>query len=275
MRLSAGRQAYHHGNRLGWLGYGQKPRADIVGPKDGRAFRNIKVSEIPAWLNGRPKDIIYMYYSIRRYWVAWLFKYSRPGMKPLEAQTVGQYGYPGNFNLSGSGIAQAIFGTALLFQLFICKDENNHHRFKKYHDFPVTETLMAYLPFGYKAEDSGAGPIAIKSFATDFLFGAAIYQGLTAGTNAAPGIASKRAQSGFMLLGLIVAVIAYEKAKFQPKGASFISDSDRAQLASLLNCDSSEVDALVKKNSEMNSSLRYSMFTAFIVRVYDAVFGAF
>merc|ERR1712025_1421867 len=98
-----------------------------------------------------------------------------------------------------------------------CKDENNHHRFKKYHDFPVTETLMAYLPFGYKAEDSGAGPIAIKSFATDFLFGAAIYQGLTAGTNAAPGIASKRAQSGFMLLGLIVAVIAYEKAKFQPK----------------------------------------------------------
>ena len=46
MRLSAGRQAYHHGNRLGWLGYGQKPRADIVGPKDGRAFRNIKLSEV-------------------------------------------------------------------------------------------------------------------------------------------------------------------------------------------------------------------------------------
>ena len=62
--------------------------------------------KIPAWLNGRPKDIIYMYYSIRRYWIAWLYKYSRPGMKPLEAQTVGQYGYPGNFNLSGSGIAQ-------------------------------------------------------------------------------------------------------------------------------------------------------------------------
>ena len=50
-----------------------------------------------------------MYYSIRRYWIAWLYKYSRPGMKPLEAQTVGQYGYPGNFNLSGSGIAQVNF----------------------------------------------------------------------------------------------------------------------------------------------------------------------
>jgi len=271
--LSAGRQAYHHGNRLGWLGYGQKPRADIVGPKDGRAFRNIKLSEIPAWLNGRPKDIIYMYYSIRRYWIAWLYKYSRPGMKPLEAQTVGQYGYPGNFNLSGSGIAQAIFGTALLFQLVICKDENNHHRFKKYHDYPITETLMAYLPFSYKAEDSGAGPIALKSVATDFLFGAAIYQGITASQNVAPGMQAKRAQSGFALLALIGAVLFYNKVTFKGKGADFVSDADRAELATLLNCDASEVDALVKKNDQMNNSLRYSIFTNFIVRVYDATVG--
>ena len=60
-----------------------------------------------------------MYYSIRRYWIAWLYKYSRPGMKPLEAQTVGQYGYPGNFNLSGSGIAQVNFCLLYLKKYFL------------------------------------------------------------------------------------------------------------------------------------------------------------
>ena len=79
--------------------------------------------------------------------------------------------------------------------------------------------------------------------------------------------------SGMVLLGLIGAVLFYNKVTFKGKGAEFVSDSDRAQLATLLNCDASEVDSLVKKNDEMNNSLRYSIFTNFIVRVYDATVG--
>ena len=79
--------------------------------------------------------------------------------------------------------------------------------------------------------------------------------------------------SGFALLALIGAVLFYNKVTFKGKGADFVSDADRAQLATLLNCDASEVDALVKKNDQMNNSLRYSIFTNFIVRVYDATVG--
>jgi len=273
MRLSLGRNAYHHGNRLGWVGYGQKARAGIIGPSDARAFRNIKLSEIPGWLNGRPKDIIYMYYSVRRYWIAWLFKYSRPGMKPLEAHKVGQYGYPGNFNLSGSGLAQAIIATVLAFQLVICKKENDHHAFKKYHDYPVSETLMSLLPFNYKSEDVG-GTVALKAFAIDALIAAGIVNMATAGKNApSAAMASRRSQAGIQGLAIIALLLAYNKLSFSSKSIALVDENDKAQLATLLNCDVSEVDQLVKKNEEMKNPLRYSMFTNVFMRLYDAVLG--
>lgn len=80
-----------------------------------------------------------MYYSIRRYWIAWLYKYSRPGMKPLEAQTVGQYGYPGNFNLSGSGIAQVNFCFPYLKKIFFDKFTINFYlgHFRNGSSFPA------------------------------------------------------------------------------------------------------------------------------------------
>jgi hypothetical protein len=34
-------------------------------------------------------------------------------MQPIQGQKVGQYGYPGNFNLSGSGIAMVRFSKTL------------------------------------------------------------------------------------------------------------------------------------------------------------------
>ena len=53
---------------------------------------------------GRPLDPIYAMFAAKRYAVAWLYKYSRPGMLPLGGHRVGAYGFPGNFALSGSGI---------------------------------------------------------------------------------------------------------------------------------------------------------------------------
>jgi hypothetical protein len=50
--------------------------------------------------------------AVRRYWKAFLFKYSRPGMHPASlfgSQTVGGPGMNHNFLLSGSGWAMVIF----------------------------------------------------------------------------------------------------------------------------------------------------------------------
>lgn len=273
MRLSAGRVAYHHGNRLGYLGYGQKPRADVVGPSDMRAFRNIKVAEVPGWVAGRPKDFIYAYYAGRRYWLAWLYKYSRPGMQPIQGQKVGQYGYPGNFNLSGSGIAMAIIATALFMQLVVCYKENVHHRFKKYHSYPLSETLMAYLPLNYKSEDIG-GNVAVKAFAIDFLIAGALVNAVTASKYApTPAMASRRQQSGFMALGAVAVLMAYQRVTFKSKSVPLVDEADRAGLAALLGCEQVEVEGLLSQNEEMKNPLRYSMFTNMFTRLYDSVFG--
>jgi len=271
MRLTLCR-TFNHANRVGWLGYGQKPRADLAVPADNRAFRSIKVGEVPGWLAGRPLDPIYAMFAAKRYTIAWLYKYSRPGMLPLGGHRVGAYGFPGNFALSGSGIAMFVLGFFLTFQLVICKDENNHHAFKKYHSYPLTETLMAWLPFNYKKEDVG-GDVALKAFAIDALIAAAIVNMAMAGQNAPSGaMAGRRTQAGFVGLAAVAALVGYNKLTFK-SGAIPMMDEDRAQLAALLGCDAADVDELVKKNDEMKNSLRYSMFTNMFMRVYDAVTG--
>jgi len=272
MRLSAGRSALNHGNRLGYLGYGAKPRLDVVGPKDGRAFRDIKLSEIPAWLNGRPKDLVYMYYAGRRYWIAWLYKYSRPGMIPM-SQKAGQYGFPGNMIPSGSLLAQAIIATVLVMQLIICKKENEHHAFKKYHSYPVSETLMGILPFNYKSEDVG-GDVALKGFAFDALVAGSLINCATAGKYApSAAMGARRAQAGYVGLALAAAITLYNRVTFKSKSVALIDETERAQLANLLGCDSSDLDDLVKKNEEMKNPLRYSILTNLFVRLYDALLG--
>ena len=159
-----------------------------------------------------------------------------------------------------------------MFQLVICKEENNHHAFKKYHSYPLTETLMAWLPFNYKKEDIG-GDVALKAFAIDAFILAAIANMAMAGQNApSAAMAGRRTQAGFIGLAAIAAIVGYNKLTFK-SGAISMMDEDRAQLASLLGCDASEVDALVKKNEEMKNSLRYSMFTNMFMRLYDAVTG--
>jgi len=272
MRLSAGCRALNHGNRLGYLGYGMKPRKDIVGPADARAFRNIKLSEIPAWLNGRPKDLVYIYMSIRRYWIAWLYKYSRPGMQPM-AHKVGQYGFTAGMIPSGSLLAQAIIGLVLAMQLVVCYKENVHHRFKKYHSYPVSETLMACLPFNYKSEDVG-GEVALKGFAFDALVAGSLLNCATAGKYApSAAMAARRAQAGYVGLGVAALITLYNRVTFKSKSVALVDETERAQLALLLGCDSADLDDLVKKNEEMKNPLRYSILTNLVVRLYDAVLG--
>lgn len=250
-----------------------KPRADIIAPKDGRAFRNIKLAEIPGWLNGRPKDIPSIYFGIRRYWKAWLYKYSRPGMAP-GMHMVGQYGMPANGTLSGSGLAQFVLATVIIMQLVVCYKENVHHRFKKYHDYPVSETLMALLPLNFKEHDIG-GTVAVKSFAFDALVAGALINAATASKNApSAAMAARRQHVGFIVLAAAVALIVWNKITFSSKSVDVVDKSDRAALANLLGCEQSEVDSLIKKNEEMKNPLRYSILTNIFVRLYDTVMGS-
>jgi len=275
MRLSLGRKAYNHGNRLGWLGYGAKPNANVIAPSDNRAFRDIKLSEIPAWLNGRPKDPIYLYFAARRYVIAWRFKYSRPGIVPLGGENVGQYGFPHNAQLSGSALAQLVIGIFLFMQLVVCYKENRDHEFKKYHDYPISETLMAYLPLNYKQEDIG-GKVAWSGVAVDGFIAALIVNAATAG-NGAPTAAmgAARVQAGMKALVGIAAILMLGKMTHSDKGADVVKNSTPAELANLLGCDVSEVNEVIAKNEKMGNALRYSMFTNMFVRLFDAVTGSF
>merc|ERR1712228_843392 len=199
------------------------------------------LSEIPAWLNGRPKDPIYLYFAARCCVIAWRFKYSRPGIVPLGGENVGQYGFPHNAQLSGSALAQLVIGIFLFMQLVVCYKENRDHEFKKYHDYPISETLMAYLPLNYKQEDIGG----------------------------------KVAWSGVAVDGLIAAILMLGKITHSDKGADVVKNSTPAELANLLGCDVSEVNEVIAKNEKMGNALRYSMFTNMFVRLFDAVTGSF
>merc|ERR1712003_550800 len=96
---------------------------------------------------------------------------------------------------SGSLLAQAIIATVVVMQLIICKKENEHHAFKKYHSCPVSETLMGVLPFNYKSEDVG-GEVALKGFAFDALVAGSLLNCATAGKYAPPAaMAARRAQA--------------------------------------------------------------------------------
>jgi len=214
-----------------------------------------------------------MYMALRRYVVAWSFKYSRPSMMP-GMQHVGQAGWQPHYALSGSGIAQFAVGLVLFMQMVVCYKENVHHRFKKYHDFPLSETLMAYLPFNYKSEDAG-GAVVLKGVAIDALIAGSLVNCVTASKNApSAAIGARRAQAGYVGLAAAAALLVLNRLSFNSKSVDLVDKNDRAALANLLGCDSSELDELVKKSEEMKNPLRYSMITAVFVRLYDSVMGS-
>lgn len=194
-------------------------------------------------------------------------------MVPM-AENVGQYGFPHNSNLSGSGIAQIIIGVVLFMQMVACYKENRDHTFKKYVDYPVSETLMSLLPLNYKPEDLG-GKVAWGSLIADGLIAALVVNAATAGKGApSSAMAAKRTQSGMMALAGIVAITMLNKLTFSSKGADVVSQSSRDELASLLGCSAADVDEIVAKNEKMSNSLRYSIFTNMFVRIADAVTGS-
>merc|ERR1739838_356261 len=108
-----------------------------------------------------------MLFGVKRYYVAWRYKYARPGMvNTAYGDMVGQNGSPHNSQWSGTQLAQIIVGVVLFMQMVVCYEENRDHTFKKYHAYPLSETLMALLPLNYKPEDLG-GKVAWGSLAYD------------------------------------------------------------------------------------------------------------
>lgn len=252
MRFTPARLAYNHGNRLGFLGYGVKPGQTVVGPSDVRAFRDIKLGEIAGWLRGRPVDFPYAMMAVRRYWKAFLFKYSRPGMHPASlfgAQTVGGPGMNHNFLLSGSGWGMIFVGFFLAFQLVIFKDENHHHQKIKYHTYPVSESIMSLVP-GFASKGAAEGDFVSSGVVKTFL--AAGFFGISAA-----GVAANPQLGGAALLMAI-----YYFTSIAPHQQVELLKQDRAYLAELLGADGADVDALVAKNTAMGEKFNYSKLGA-------------
>ena len=88
-----------------------------------------------------------------------------------------------------------VVGIALFMQMIVCYAENRDHTFKKYHSYPISETLMSLLPLNYKPEDLG-GKVAWGSLAYDGLVAALLVNAATAGKGApSAAMAAKRTQA--------------------------------------------------------------------------------
>ena len=64
MKLTAVRNVYHHGNRISWLGYGQRVPSKtnkLQGPEDIRAFREISLKHVRL---GYPGSYIFCTYYV-------------------------------------------------------------------------------------------------------------------------------------------------------------------------------------------------------------------
>jgi len=254
MRFTTARLAYNHGNRLGYLGYGVKPGQAVVGPSDTRAFRDIKLGEVAGWVRGRPVDLPYAFMAVRRYWKAFLFKYSRPGMHPASlfgSQTVGGPGMNHNFLLSGSGWAMIFVAFFTFFQLVIFKDENHHHQKVKYHTYPVSESIMSLVP-GFTQKGRLEGDFESSGVIKTIL--AAGFFGISAA-----GVAANPQLGGAALLAAI-----YYFTSIAPHQQVPLLLEDRAYLAELLGADGSTVDALVAKNNAMGEKFNYSKLGALL-----------
>ena len=124
------RQGFSHSNRVGYLGYGHKIRAEEVVPADTRAFRDLKICEVNAWVAAQDLSPNGLLMAARRRYLAWRWKYSIPVEQNWDGH-IGGNGV-GIFALSGSGIAQAWLFITMMFY-FYNYGENCHHRYKKYH----------------------------------------------------------------------------------------------------------------------------------------------
>lgn len=131
LRLTQLRYAgYHHGNRLGYLGYGYKRHVDEVAPTDMRAFRDLKLHEVSGWLANQDVSINGAFFAVRRRYLAWRWKYSMP----IEINPDGEIGGYGvnKWAPSGTALIQAWLMAFFAMYLFTW-DEAQHHRVKKYH----------------------------------------------------------------------------------------------------------------------------------------------
>jgi len=275
MRLSLGRKAYgqgyHHGNRLGWVGYGIKPSANVAAPATNTAFRNITLKEIPAWLMARQRDPVYLFFSVKRYFVAWIFKYARPGIIPVGGQMVGQHGLPHNFIPSGTLIAQFILVFGFICNQFLSRDEVHHHKHTKYDRYPLSETVMHYLPWKYTEGDVG-GKVAWMSLAFDVLIFGAIIQ-FTASHKGIRSLTPAKASAEPGLLILAVALLLSDVIIHTVKGDRGTDVVGRNDLAELLGCSEKEHREVLDHEGKIKSNLRNSLFFNSVMRLWDAIPG--
>jgi hypothetical protein len=142
MRLSLAREVgYHHGNRLGYYGYGFKLQPKQVYSRDPRHFRDLKLCEVGGWLRNQELSFPAVRDALRRRFYAWRYKYSMPvnwhfytwpnmNMGPIVRDTPGA----AYFLLTGSALAQYfmfhfILGQSLMYYV----GETHHHAMRKYH----------------------------------------------------------------------------------------------------------------------------------------------
>merc|ERR1712149_37998 len=133
VRMSLARSAYSNANRLGYLGYGHKIKAEEVVPLDNRNFRDLKLYEVTGWIGNQDVSPNGLLMAVRRRWVAWRWKYASPvEIKAVAADKVCNYGGADRYAPTGSGLAQMYLIIFLAFY-FYTYDEAVHHRHRKYH----------------------------------------------------------------------------------------------------------------------------------------------
>merc|ERR1719436_946974 len=141
MRLTQVRQVgYHHGNRLGYLGYGFKaPTQDQVISMDPRHFRDLQICEIGRWVSNQPFSTAAIFHAIRRRYFAWRFKYGEPvpfQLYELKSQNrVGRI--PGGCHCWPSGVWYYQWAFLIAFFCYVivpyAAGTWNHHWKHKYH----------------------------------------------------------------------------------------------------------------------------------------------